>query len=68
MKVNPDDSVEELLGRFPHLTRVFVRFNLPCLVCGEPFWGTVRELAQKYETDLDELLEALNRSLEADRN
>ncbi len=64
MNVGPDSSVEDLLERFPFLTRVFVRFNLPCLVCGEPFWGTIRELAEKHGTDLEALVDALNRELE----
>jgi hypothetical protein len=64
MRIEQDSPVEEVLDKHPTLARVFVRFNVPCLVCGEPFWGTVRELAQKYNVELEDLLMALNGALE----
>jgi hypothetical protein len=63
VKVDGDTSVEELLEHNPALSRVFIRFKVPCLVCGEPFWGTVRELADKHDVDLQDLLDALNDEL-----
>ena len=63
--IESDSSVEEILERHPGLTRVFVRFNVPCLVCGEPFWGTVGQLAAKHGVDLEVLLAELNAALKA---
>jgi hypothetical protein len=35
---------------------------LPCLTCGEPFWGTVEELAKQNNFEkLAELLSDLNK-------
>ncbi|HID32548.1 MAG TPA: DUF1858 domain-containing protein [bacterium (Candidatus Stahlbacteria)] len=58
--ITKETPVEELIARHPEAVKIFIRHGLPCLVCGEPFWGTVGELASKHDVDLDILLEELN--------
>lgn len=59
-KITKDMTIEEVLEKFPETTKVFIEKNIPCLVCGEPLWGTVEETAQKYGANLDTLLDSLN--------
>jgi len=59
-KITKDMTVEEVLEKFPQMVEVFMKFNVPCLVCGEPLWGTIEEVAKKYNVDLAELLFSLN--------
>ncbi|MFH1011393.1 MAG: DUF1858 domain-containing protein [bacterium] len=54
--------VEEILETNPEAAQIFLRWGLPCLTCGEPFWGTIEELAKQYHFDkLQDLLADLNR-------
>jgi hybrid cluster-associated redox disulfide protein len=63
-KIKKDMSVEDLIDAYPQTVQIFIRLGLPCLVCGEPFWGTVEELARKYNADPDQVLKSLNEGLE----
>ncbi len=60
MDIIEDSKIEDILTQYPSLVRVFIAHGLPCLVCGNPFWGTVSELAEKHEVDLSILLKKLN--------
>lgn len=55
-----DTAISDVLDKFPNLVTVFIDHGLPCLVCGQPFWGTIEELAQKHTIDVAILLEKLN--------
>lgn len=60
MNINEDTKIEDLLKQYPSLVRVFIAQGLPCLVCGNPFWGTIRELSDKHDVNLEELIKKLN--------
>lgn len=57
-------TVEEVLELSANTVKVFMEYKIPCLVCGEPLWGTIEETAQKYNVDLDSLLGGLNETIE----
>jgi len=59
-KITKDTTIEEILEEFPDTVKIFMDYGIPCLVCGEPLWGTVEEAAEKYKVNLDELLGKLN--------
>jgi hybrid cluster-associated redox disulfide protein len=63
-KIKKDMSVEDLIDAYPQTVQILIRMGLPCLVCGEPFWGTIEELARNYNADPDLLLKQLNEGLE----
>lgn len=44
-RISADRQVEDLVKQHPDLVRFLIAHDLPCVVCGEPFWGTLRELA-----------------------
>jgi len=44
-RIERKTGVEELLERFPESVQFLINRKLPCLVCGEPSWGTLEELA-----------------------
>ncbi|MCK4583923.1 DUF1858 domain-containing protein [candidate division WOR-3 bacterium] len=58
--ITKETTIEEILEKFPDTVKVFMDLGVPCLVCGEPLWGTVEEAAKKYKTDLNELIDRLN--------
>ncbi|MEW6337902.1 MAG: hypothetical protein ACOY3Y_06560 [Acidobacteriota bacterium] len=56
----PEITIEDLVRLEPRAAAVLRRFGIICLQCGEPAWGTLRDLAaDKGITDLGPLLEAL---------
>jgi hybrid cluster-associated redox disulfide protein len=59
-KITKSTTIEEILEHHPNTVKVFMDFGVPCLVCGEPLWGKVEEVAEKYGADLTELLKKLN--------
>ena len=57
-------DIEDLVRDHPESIRHLIHMGLPCLVCGEPTWGTLEHLARdKGLTDeaIDSLVEELNR-------
>lgn len=63
MAVTEDSVIEELLERNPELNRVFIRFRLPCFVCGEPAWGTVGDICRRHGVDPAKVVSALRQAL-----
>jgi hypothetical protein len=60
--VTRESPVEELVEANPEVVRFLIDEGLPCVVCGEPFWGTVEELARQKGWDdeqIDRLVEKL---------
>ncbi len=44
---NRESLVEELVKANPEVVRFLILEGLPCVICGEPFWGSLEELAQQ---------------------
>ena len=60
MEITKDAKVEDLLNEDPSLSKIFIELGLPCLVCGQAFWGTIEELAQQNNVDPENLVKKLN--------
>lgn len=61
MEITRDSGLEEVITRYPETVEIFIRFGMPCFVCGEPSWGTVGENIDRHKVmNPDKLLEALN--------
>lgn len=56
--ISADQHVEDLIESHPALVGFLIETGLPCLVCGEAYWGTLRELARSRGWD-DERIEAM---------
>ncbi|HOI86376.1 MAG TPA: hypothetical protein PLV51_00795 [Lentimicrobium sp.] len=61
--------VEELISSYPYAIRFLSDRGLQCIICGEPVWGTIEELAldKNYgEEEIDKLIEDLKREAYTD--
>jgi hypothetical protein len=59
-------SIDELLDLLPEANGYLIERGLPCLVCGEPFWGSLGDLASKHGVeDIDSIVAELNAMLDA---
>jgi hypothetical protein len=45
MQLTADIHIEELLEQHPHAAGFLADRGIVCIRCGEPYWGTLRELA-----------------------
>jgi len=55
-----DDGVRE----YPDAVRIFMRYGIKAIVCGDPLWGTIEEEAKKQglsDERIDELIEELRK-------
>ncbi len=60
-EIGPDITIEELVRRMPEAPVILRRFGIVCVQCGEPVWGTLREVAsEKGILDLGKVLAALS--------
>ena len=60
MEITKDTLVEDVLRDYPSLSKVFIELGLPCLVCGEAFWGTIDELVRQNNVDANKIVKELN--------
>ena len=57
--------IEDMIKAYPGLVSFLIQEGLPCVICGEPFWGTVEALAKQKnwnDTQIDNLVEKLNKN------
>lgn len=71
MTVDKETQVEELVEAHPEVAGWMTRRGMRCVVCGEPFWGTLEELASDSnleEKELEKFLVDLNAKLRGEDN
>ena len=71
MTVDKETQVEELVEAHPEVAGWMTRRGMRCVVCGEPFWGTLEELASDSnldEKDFEKFLVDLNAKLRGEEN
>lgn len=55
MGIKKDILIEDLIRTYPQAVRFLIDNQLPCVVCGEPFWGTLEELARQEGWDSERI-------------
>ena len=61
--IDEDVRIEELVEALPEAVRILAERGIVCIRCGEPYWGTLAELAsEKGITDLGPILEELRKA------
>jgi len=59
-------TIEDLVENVPRVVGYLIDQGLPCIVCGQPVWGTLAEMArEKGRTDqeIDKLIADMNSKL-----
>ncbi len=70
MAIDRQITIEDLVDRYPGSVKFLIGKGLPCLVCGEPTWGTLEELAKEKgwsDAAIDALVEEMNDKLTAEK-
>ncbi|MCS7081639.1 MAG: DUF1858 domain-containing protein [Bacteroidetes bacterium] len=62
--IGPETTIEHIVRDHPELVPVLMDHGIVCVVCGEPVWGTLEEVAaSKGIRDLEPILRALREHL-----
>ncbi|HVP06560.1 MAG TPA: hypothetical protein VMS71_01870 [Candidatus Acidoferrum sp.] len=59
-------TIEDLLKAYPDTVGFLLERGLPCVVCGEPVWGTLADLARQKgwdEVGIRRLVSDINRAM-----
>jgi methionine synthase II (cobalamin-independent) len=62
MNISKDISIEELVEKFPESVSILRKKGIVCIICGEPVWGTLYQLASDKglsDKEIDELVEEI---------
>ena len=59
--INPNDRLEDLLEKCPGLNAFLMERGIVCVLCGEPFWGTLGELIANKKLDVGKVMADVNR-------
>jgi hypothetical protein len=65
MTITADIQVEELVDQYPTAGPFLAERGIVCIKCGEPYWGTLRELAalKGKESQIEQITKELNEVL-----
>jgi len=65
MPITADMTVEDLVAAHPEIAGALAERGIICIRCGEPFWGTLRNLAeQKGLHQIDQIVADINKQLQ----
>jgi len=65
--IKAEDTVEDLLERYPEIDAYLIRKGIRCVLCGEPVWSTIGDLIAGKGLDIETTLKELNDKF-GDRN
>jgi len=63
--ITKQSLIEDLIKAYPDLVSFLIKEGLPCVICGEPFWGTIEALARQKnwdDTKIDNLVDKMNKT------
>lgn len=63
--ITRDMTIEDIMRRYPQTVDVFKRFGLDCNECQIAAYEAVEHGAGVHKVNIDELLDELNRAIEA---
>ena len=61
--ITGNELVEELVEEYPEIVTLLRDEEIVCIVCGEPAWGTLKELVESKNKNIEEILEKINKEL-----
>lgn len=68
-EVDLDIDIEELVASFPEAVGFLTKNGVRCIRCGEPVWGTLKELLEEEGVeDPQDLVERLNEHIKKRRS
>lgn len=64
MKINKDMTIGEIVRQYPETVEVLMSFGMGCVGCPSAQGETIEEAAMVHGMNLEQLMDALNKSVE----
>lgn len=64
MKINKDMTIGEIVRQYPETIEVLMSFGMGCVGCPSAQGETIEEAAMVHGMNLEQLMDALNKSVE----
>lgn len=64
MEIKRDTTIEEIVEDNPKAVKYLMENGIHCIVCGEPVWGTIEEVAEDKDfsdKEIDKIIRDLNK-------
>jgi len=59
--ISRKSDIEDIVSDYPELIRPLKEYGIACIVCGEPVWGTLDDLAKsKNISNIDKIIDEMN--------
>ncbi len=59
--ISKNTDIEDIVNDYPELIGSLKDYGIACIMCGEPVWGTLEEIAKlKNIRNLDEIVNTMN--------
>jgi len=59
-KITQDILIEDLVDAYPESVSILMEYDVQCIACGEPVWGTLGEKIRSKNLDPEPVMEALH--------
>lgn len=59
-EITPDILIEDLVDAYPESVSILMEYDVQCIACGEPVWGSLGEKIRSKNLDPEPVMEALH--------
>jgi len=63
IEIDAEESVDEILSKYPEAERYLLENDIECMQCSEPFWGSLDELVSSKGKDTEDVIMGLSEFL-----
>jgi hypothetical protein len=58
--IKASDTIEELIERYPGIDKYLRKWDIVCVLCGEPVWARLGDLISQKSLNEDKIISELN--------
>jgi len=59
--ISKTSDIEDIVSDYPELIRPLKEYGIACIACGEPVWGTLKDIAESKKIEnLDLIINEMN--------
>ena len=58
--IKPSDTIEELIEKYPGIDKHLRKWDIICVLCGEPVWSRLGDLIRQKGLDEDKIIADIN--------
>lgn len=59
MDINPQTSVESIVEKYPDSIKVFQKYNINIIICGQIVWDSLEDICKKNGVDVNIIIKEI---------